>query len=225
MTPLMNTFRRRLLASGCAVALAHLAGCVARPVWKGDDGTAYGLLNRSTIALIAMTDPARRPDVASALHDARAVFIFPDATAMGLVAGDAARSGLVLVRDPAGGGWTGPAFCALDGGGRWLEASFKGKGLLIVVLSDEHVPRLFDGGSAIDAKASRPSVDLDILVFSQAPGTVAGSLVGAGSIHARDALNDAYYGQPASPEEILHKRVAGNPSAAELQDVLARASR
>ena len=53
-----------MLALSVAAALGNQLGCVATPVWKGDEGTAYGLLNRATITLLAMTDPAARVDVA-----------------------------------------------------------------------------------------------------------------------------------------------------------------
>lgn len=114
---------------------------------------------------------------------------------------------------------------ALDGGGRWLEAPFKGKGLVIVVMSDERLKALLEGGVAIDTNPGSRSAARDVLIFSHERGTFAGALFGGNSIHPRDALNAAYYGQPASPEDILLKMNVGNPSAAELQDVLAKASK
>lgn len=92
-------------------------------------------------------------------------------------------------------------------------------------MSDQPIQALLKSGFAIDTKPANQSIARSVLVFSQSQGTVTHAIFGTSGVHPRDALNIAYYGQSVSPEDILLKRSVSNPSAAELQDILARASK
>jgi hypothetical protein len=95
-----------------ALALG-LAGCVSRPTWRGDEGAAYDILNQSTIALMEIDRKSLDGPLGAAMRGACAVFVFPG-SATGVPASAAARgNGVLLVRDPLTGHWSGPAFYAL----------------------------------------------------------------------------------------------------------------
>ena len=113
-----TSYRSGALAAGAGLLLG-LAGCVLRPVWRGDEGTAYDVLNRSTIALLSMDRDALAGPFGAAIHHACAVFVFPGHVKAVPTSGATRGDGVLLVRDRTTGHWSGPAFYALHslGGG------------------------------------------------------------------------------------------------------------
>jgi hypothetical protein len=104
-----TNFRIGALAAFASLLLG-LAGCVLRPAWRGDEGTAYDVLNRSTIALLEIDRDALAGPFGSEMRHACAVFVFPGHV-KGVATSAATRGdGVLLVRDRSTGHWNGPAF-------------------------------------------------------------------------------------------------------------------
>ncbi len=205
--------------------LLSLAGCVSRPTWRGDEGTAYDVLNRSTIALTAIDRATLAGPVGAAMRDACAVFIFPGILA-GVPSSAAARgAGILLARNRASGDWAGPAFYALrlhgDGFGDHPDA----RGWIIAVGCDA-LPRLLAdshardrGDAAVDDVAGN-----DIEAWTLSARHVQPASLADVALRPLSAIALAYYQAPAPPKAILVERSVRNDASAEILSAIEMAT-
>jgi lipid-binding SYLF domain-containing protein len=88
-------------------------------------------------------------------------------------------------------------------------------------LDSLHTNKLKLGGDASVALGSKgagtgATATADFIVYSKVKGAYAGVAVDGSVLDVRQSLNTAYYGQPATPIDILVKRSVNNPEAAPL---------
>ena len=69
---------------------------------------------------------------------------------------------------------------------------------------------------------AKANIVADILSFSRSQGAFAGLALDGSVITVRDKWNAAYYGQPASPVNILVTHSVSNPGSAELRKVVGK---
>ena len=65
----------------------------------------------------------------------------------------------------------------------------------------------------------------DFIVYSKVKGAFAGVAVDGSVLDVRQSLNTAYYGQPATPVDILVKRSVNNPEAVPLLSAVEQAAK
>jgi hypothetical protein len=65
----------------------------------------------------------------------------------------------------------------------------------------------------------------DLFVYARAKGAFVGTAVKGGHIAVADKANQAYYGKPVKPTDILVERTVSNPQAQELRTAMAEAMR
>lgn len=207
-----------------AILSLGLAGCVARPTWRGDEGTAYDILNRSTIALLEIDRQSLAGPLGSSLRSACAVFIFPGKVD-GVHAAVASRGdGLLLVRDRASGHWSGPAFYALRvrdrdiGGGEQAQ----GQRWMIAVGCDA-LRRICTDAMAMPASALPVTTELDDATVADMTGWSLSSRraspapLAAMALRPLPVITFAYYQAPASLAAITRDGSVRNDASAEIQ--------
>ena len=220
----MTTNLRQGAMAAIAVLFLALAGCVARPVWRGDEGRAYDILNRSTIALLEIDRDALAGPLGSSMRHACAIFVFPGSI-KGMPASGATRGdGVLLVRDRATGRWSGPAFYALRGQDAAAGEHAQGRRLMIAVGCDA-LHRLYAGSTV--AAGSPATIRLDDATFADMAAWPLSMrraepvpLV-AMALWPLPGVALAYYQAPASLAAITLDRSVSNDASAEIQAAIA----
>ena len=168
------------------------------------------------------------------LEKAKAVLIVPSLFKAGFFFGAEGGNGVLLVKNTAGE-WSNPAFYTMAGASLGLQFGAQDAEVLLIVLTDGGLHSVLNSKVKLGADASfavgpvgagiegatTTNFDADIVVFSRAVGLF-GGVAGEGTmIYARDAWNQLYYGDDATPKKIVLENAASNPGADALRDVLA----
>ncbi|HET6515576.1 MAG TPA: lipid-binding SYLF domain-containing protein, partial [Thermodesulfovibrionales bacterium] len=70
------------------------------------------------------------------------------------------------------------------------------------------------------AGAGAKGIIADIISFARAKGAYLGASIEGAVVDTGDSMNDAYYGQRVTPEDILIKNAVSNPKSTELREAL-----
>jgi len=211
----------KFLHSASAVAvpalLLGLAGCVSRPTWRGDEGAAYDILNRSTIALMDIDQRALEGPLGAAMRRACAVFVFPG-SATGMPASAAARgNGVLLVRDPTTGHWNGPAFYALrlrdEGRGEHMD-----RRTWVLAVGCNGLRQVYahpDGNGALDDTTRD-----DMTAWTLSGHRFVAASITDVEVRPLPMIAAAYYRAPAPLQAVLVDRSVRNDASAEIQSAI-----
>ena len=222
----MNKARRNISLAALAFA-AVLSGA---PAWAADDAAeAKGLVVKSKETLSEFAANKDFPTFGPALGKAKAVLIFPQILKAGFILGGSGGSGVLLVRD-AKGDWTGPAFYTMGSASLGFQAGASAAEVVMIVNSQKALDSLYSnkfklGGDASVAVGPKgvgtgASLTADFIVYSTVKGAYAGMSVDGSVLDVRQSLNQAYYGKPATPVDILVKKEATSADAAGLRSTV-----
>ena len=225
----MKLDARKLLTVGIFGLAAGLVGCATNPDTRA--GTEQELRSVN----VTLSNFQRDPDMTwfrNHLRDAHAIIISPSITRAGFVFGGKGGEAVVLVRDRASGQWVGPAFYNMGAGSVGFQIGVDVSEVVMLVMTEKAVNGLlsstFKLGGDVSVAAgpvgagAGSNVMADVISFARAKGVYAGiSLEGA--VIAPDAdANNAFYGRPASPVDILVRRNVESPASLSLRQSLAR---
>ena len=65
----------------------------------------------------------------------------------------------------------------------------------------------------------------DLFIYARAKGAFVGTTLKGGHIAVMNKANEAYYGRPVKPTDILVEKTVSNPQAQELRTAMAEAMR
>jgi lipid-binding SYLF domain-containing protein len=223
-----------LLATGCASGGSSTAA--SDPAVKND---AQALVERSRMTLETfLADPDMGPPLRNLMKNAHAVLIYPRVLRGAFVVGASGGSGVLLVKDPPTGTWTGPAFYTIGEASFGLQAGGDAQEVVLVVLSERGIRELLSrsvklgagtsvaaGPVGAGAEAATQNLSADIVSYARSKGLYAGVSLEGAVVEPRDSLNAAYYGQPVNPTDILIRKTASNPQAGPLRNSVAAVTR
>ena len=220
-----------------------LAGLVlllvaALPARADERGEAQSLVDNSTLAVQEMFttgEAAAVADMQRMLRRARAALVCPRIFRAGFILGGEG-GGCVLVARDAAGSWSSPAFYGLASGSLGLQFGVQDMQVLMLVMSDAGLSGLMDSQFKLGADASvavatmgaglegstTASGGADIVAFARTRGLFAGLALEGSLLTNRSAWNRAYYGQEASPRQVVVAMQAHNPGADPLRAALMR---
>lgn len=171
------------------------------------------------------------------LPRAKGVFIMPQQLKGAFIVGAQGGSGVLVKRIGNTNDWAGPAFYTVGGASVGLQAGAQAAEVVLLVMSERGIASFMsnsfklgaDAGIAagpvgIGASAATANLSADILSFSDPKGLYAGLALSGAVIATRDSWNQAYYGKPVKPIEILAQNLK-SPQAAGLLKAVALASR
>jgi lipid-binding SYLF domain-containing protein len=213
------------LATACVVAV--LAGGCSQPAPKSpveareaDHDRAVEELTDATQVLDEMNQiPPRHRE------RARCVVIVPSLVRAGFVVGARHGDGVASCRSKAG--WSGPVFVSITGGSAGLQVGVESSDLVMLVMNDRGMTKLFRSSFALGADASAAagpvgqatqagtdaSITAEILTYARSRGLFAGAeLSGAVVKQDGDAIK-AVYGTAADVHDILAGDVAAPKEA------------
>jgi SH3 domain-containing YSC84-like protein 1 len=165
------------------------------------------------------------------LKDAKAVIIAPRVGRGGFIIAGSGGEAVVLARE-AGDRWSSPAFYKIGSGSVGLQIGGDVSEIVMLVMSDKAVNGLLSPRFTLGADASVAAgpvgigaardITADIVSFARSKGAYAGVSVGGAYIQPDNAANEAFYGKPVTPVDILVRRNVENPASASLQRSLSR---
>ncbi|WP_323144971.1 lipid-binding SYLF domain-containing protein [Massilia phyllosphaerae] len=206
-----------------ACTVLGLAACASTPPTK-DDTQA-----RVDAAQAILANFRRDPDMTwfrDHVGNAKALLISPQIVQAGFIVGGSGGSAVVIARSRSGTGWNGPAFYRLASGSIGLQTGAQASEMVALVMTDKALNSLLAttfklGGDVsvaagpIGAGTGAP-VTADMIVYTRSKGLYGGVNVDGTVIDVDEGRNRAYYGQPATPVDILVTRSVSNPGGARL---------
>lgn len=223
----MNINARRALRCILLTAAAVLSSCATTPDTRSR--TEQEVRDAQATLANFQNDPEMRW-FRDHMKDARALIISPRITRAGFVFGGSGGRAMVLARDGKSARWIGPAFYNLGAGSVGFQIGVDVSEVVMLVMTDKGLNALLSPKFSLGADASvaagpvgvgtASSVTEDLVSFARSKGAYAGlSLSGAVITPDADA-NEAYYGKPSSPVDILVRKSVDNPSSASLRQSL-----
>ncbi len=131
--------------------------------------------------------------------------------------------------------WSGPAFYTLGEGSFGFQAGGESSEILLVALTDRGLKALQStsaklgadvgiaaGPVGLGAAAATENLSADIISYVRNKGLYAGLSLSGAVLAVRAGLNQAYYGRPVTPTDILIANAVSNRQAAELVGTIRR---
>ena len=165
------------------------------------------------------------------VKNAKGVFIVPTLGKAGFILGGSGGTGVLLARDERTGQWSYPAFYTMGSGTIGLQIGVQVAEVVLMVMTkkgmDSMLSTKFQLGGDVSVAAGpvgagAQAATVDILQFARAKGVFGGLTVEGAVIGIRDSLNNAYYGNPVRPVDILIRRDVSNTHANPLRKTLTK---
>ncbi len=177
------------------------------------------VVERARLALDSFVDDPSFEDMRIYVQNAYAVFVVPELLKAGFVFGAEYGIGVLLVRDPQSGAWGQPAFYALYGGSFGLQFGGQSSDVVFTIMNQGAVDRLIAHGVKLGADAGVAAGRLgagvgaatttylgeDIYVFAKNKGLFGGFWLDGAYVAPKHDWNEAYYGRPVDPREIVRQ--------------------
>jgi lipid-binding SYLF domain-containing protein len=140
-----------------------------------------------------------------------------------------------LTRSQETNTWAGPAFYALGEASVGLQAGADAAEVVLVALTDRGVTALLTDSAKLGVNASvaagpvgagweaaTANLSADLVSYSRNQGLYAGVSIEGAGVFSQPKLDQAYYGRPVTPTQILIQREVSNPHAGGLIAAVAR---
>jgi lipid-binding SYLF domain-containing protein len=194
---------------------------------------AQALVDRATLTVQEMLGTSGGIDIRSLVRRAKGVLVCPRLFKAGFFVGGQG-GGCVLVGRVPGAGWSGPAFYGMGSGSFGLQIGVQDSEIMFVVLTNKGLQALmnsqFKFGADMDVAvatigagvqgSTTAALMADIVAVARSRGLYAGVSLEGSILGARSDWNQAYYGQPLSPQQIVIQLQGQNPGDAPLREML-----
>ena len=215
----------RLRVTGTvAVTMALLLGATAA---RADDAQdARQIVEKAKLTVEQFQTDSNMGVLRDLAKKAKGMLIMPQMLRGAFIVGASGGTGVLVARDEKAGKWRGPAFHTLGGASFGFQAGADAAEVIILAMTERGVTKLLSpqvklgadisvaagpvGGGATAATAG---LSADLISFSMAKGLYGGFSVDGSVVGVRTALNQAFYGKPASPTDILIKGTVTSPQA------------
>jgi lipid-binding SYLF domain-containing protein len=175
------------------------------------------VVERARLVLDSFLDDPNFEDMRVYVQNAYAVVIVPEVLKGGFVLGAEYGIGILLVRDVATGSWSQPAFYALYGGSFGLQMGGLSSDVVLTVMNEGAVEKLMkyrvqlgaDVGIAVGRLGAGVGAAItthfgeDVYGFAKSKGLFGGVALGGSYLAPKADWNQAYYGRPIEPAEIV----------------------
>ena len=166
------------------------------------------------------------------LPDAKAVMVVPVLLKAGFIFGASGGHGALLERDETTGVWSYPAFYFMGSVTFGLQIGGEAAEVVLMIMTDRGKDALlsteFKLGADVSVAAGpigagAAAATVDVLAFSREQGLFGGLTIEGAVIKPRNEWNEAYYGRPVSPADILVRHSVSNGRADPLRQAVAGA--
>lgn len=228
---------RRLLRVLACAALSGLVACATTPSSSSGASEQQQLVDKARMTWERFAaHPVMNSELRDWLRVAKGVFIVPQIIRGAFVFGGAGGSGVLLVRDEKTGEWSQPAFYTIGSASFGLQIGGDVSEVIFVVRSQRGLEQFYGSqfklGMDIGVAAgpaggsmSLKGITADLFVYALAKGLFGGTALDGSIIAALAESNQAYYGQPVRPADILAKGSVRNPQSEGLRNAVAQGMR
>ncbi|HWK47577.1 MAG TPA: lipid-binding SYLF domain-containing protein [Stellaceae bacterium] len=214
---------------GAALALVAVMGATqARAASDQQD-----LVDRARMTIEHLKTDKEFGNSPDLLKTAKAVMVVPSLVKGGFFVGGEGGQAVLLTKNSAGT-WSYPAFYTLASASFGLQIGMETAELVLFLQSDKAVKAFMENQVTLGGQAGLAVVTLgstasagtttnasaDIIAWSSATGAYAGLTLNGTVIKPRDSYNQAYYGKPETPSQIVMGHAVKKPAADPLRNVL-----
>jgi lipid-binding SYLF domain-containing protein len=216
-----------------AAAVALLLGTA--PARADDALEARQLVEKAKLTVEQFQTDPNMGGLRDLAKKAKGMLVLPQMLRGAFIVGASGGSGVLVARDEKAGQWHGPAFYTLGGASFGFQAGADAAEVIILAMTERGVTKLLSpqvklgadisvaagpvGGGAAAATAG---LSADLISYSMAKGLYGGFSVDGSVAGVRAAWNQAYYGKPVSPADILVRGAVKNPQASPLMEAVAK---
>lgn len=228
--------RARFLTVFIVLLAIPLTGCsLAQTMTEYDRAVHVVNSSQATLDKFKTSQDQPMEHFRTLLPKAEGVVILPGLLKGGFIVAAEGGNGVLLAKDPAGR-WGNPAFYFLAAGSIGLQAGGQASDVILLVFNQDAVKSIIENqgklgadlglivgtiGAGVEASTTT-NVGADVLAFSMGMGVFAGGSLEAAALIKRNDLNEAFYGQPMTPGDIVLGGAGHNPAADGLRALLGR---
>jgi SH3 domain-containing YSC84-like protein 1 len=225
------SLRRPLLAnigmSGILMAVLTLSSAV--PVFSADATAQQQVVDKAQLTLEAFASDGQLKDSFKQLSkEARALFIIPQFLRGAFIFGGAGGSGVLIARDEKSGKWGDPVFYNIGSASFGAQIGADVSEMVLVVRTKKGLEEFFTNDFKLGANAgmaigpvgagmAAKGIAADIVSYARKKGAFAGMAVDGAFVSVSNDSNQAYYGKPVQPTDIIVKKEIGNPKSLQLR--------
>ena len=224
----MNNARRTFTATAAALAVA--TAFASLPARADDMSEAKETVDKATATVNGFAADKDYPTLHGLVKKAKGVIVYPLIIEGGFILGGSGGKGVLLVRDEKTGNFSAPAFYGMGGVSIGFLAGGQAAETMVVVNTQKALDSLLStkvklGGNAsvaVGPKGAGASSTFteDFVAYSKNKGAYANMSLNGQVIGVWESANNAFYGKPVTPMDILVKQNVSNPAAAPLQAAL-----
>ena len=153
---------------------------------------------------------------------AKAVMVVPVLIKGGFIIGGSGGHGALLWRDGNSSSWSHPAFYFMGAVTFGLQIGGEAAEVVLLAMTEKGKQAFLSTEFKLGADASvaagpvgagAQAATADVLAFARSKGLFGGITVEGAVIEPRDEWNEAYYGRPVLPSDILVRRAVSNSGA------------
>ncbi len=180
-----------------------------------------------------LADSSMGPALRDLKQDTKAIYIVPQILRGAFIFGGAGGSGVLLVRDEETKKWSEPAFYNIGSASFGLQAGGDVSETIFIVRNQRGLEQFYrhDFKLGLDASmalgpvgegGSMKGITADLIGYARKKGAFVGMSVNGSIIAVSDDSNEAYYGKPVRPTDIIVKHAVSNPKSADLRNAAAK---
>jgi lipid-binding SYLF domain-containing protein len=199
----------------------------AAPALGNDKQAATHLVEKSCMTLHDFMGDNNMGEFRDLLKKAKAVVVAPELLKGAFVVGASGGNAVALVRDEKTGHWSEPAFYTIGGASFGLQIGGQSSEVILLAMTERGATALMGnsfklgadvgvaaGPVGMGAQAATANLSADILSFSRSKGLYGGVSLDGAVMAVRAGLNEAFYGEKASPTDIFVRHDVKNSQAA-----------
>jgi lipid-binding SYLF domain-containing protein len=156
------------------------------------------------------------------------LFIVPQVLRGAFVFGGAGGSGVLIVRDEKTKKWSEPAFYTMGSASFGLQIGGDVSEMIFVVRNQKGLEEFYRSDFKLGADASialgpvgegshGKGITADLIGYAKKKGAFVGMALDGSIIAVSDESNNAYYGKPVRPTDIIVKQTVSNPKSVDLR--------
>lgn len=216
----------KLVMAGMMVMLLSLG---AHPAFPADAMEQQQIVDKAQLTLEAFASDGQLKDSFKQLSkEARGLFIIPQFLRGAFVFGGAGGSGILIARDEKTGKWGDPVFYNIGSASFGLQIGADVSEMVLVVRTRKGLEEFFTNDFKLGANAGMATgpvgagmaaqgLAADILSYARKKGAFAGMALDGAFVSVSNDSNQAYYGKPVRPTDIIVKKDIGNPKSLQLR--------
>ena len=226
MSKLMGALRLVSACAGIVVTRSCSARFRHRPL---REATQQQLVDKAQLTLEAFAgDPQLKEALKELNKEARALFIVPQFMRGAFVFGGAGGSGVLIAGDERTGKRGDPVFYNIGSASFGAQIGADVSEMVLIVRTKKGLEEFYTNDFKLGANAgmatgpvgggmSAQGLAADIIAYARQKGAFAGMAIDGAFVSVSNDSNQAYYGKPVRPTDIILVKEIGNPKSLQLR--------